>query len=187
MAGYFKGEIYYIYPRESIGCEQHGGRPGIIVSNDMGNEFSKVVEVVYLTTREKKPLPTHVEINSAKCRSTALCEQIETVSKERIGNYVNTVTQNEMKKLEEALMVSLGVDVNVKGSKQLKEWEKLIAEWEAEESPEKGMEEDILDSEVTNTPKEPGKIDVAETPEYIKICAERDVYKELYMNLLKEK
>lgn len=49
------------------------------------------------------------------------------------------------------------------------------------------MEEDILDSEVTNTPKEPGKIDVAETPEYIKICAERDVYKELYMNLLKEK
>lgn len=187
MAGYFKGEIYYIYPRESIGCEQHGGRPGIIVSNDMGNEFSKVVEVVYLTTREKKPLPTHVEINSAKCKSTALCEQIETVSKERIGNYVNTVTQNEMKKLEEALMVSLGVDVNVKGSKQLKEREKLIAEWEAKESLEKGMEENIPDPEVTNTPKEPGKIDVVETPEYIKICAERDVYKELYMNLLKEK
>lgn len=189
MAGYFKGEIYYIYPREAVGCEQYGGRPGIIVSNDMGNEFSKVVEVVFLTTRDKKPLPTHVEINSAKCKSTALCEQIETVSKERIGNYINTVTQNEMKKLDEALMISLGVDVNVKGSKKLKEWERLIAEWEteSEEVPEKKMEAVIPDAEETNPPKEPGKIDVADTPEYIKVCAERDVYKELYMNLLKEK
>ena len=120
MAGYFKGEIYYIHPGEAVGCEQSGGRPGIIVSNDMGNEFSKVVEVVYLTTRNKKPLPTHVEINSAKCKSIALCEQIETVSKDRIGNYINSVTMNEMKKLNEAMMVSLGIDVNVKGTKQLR-------------------------------------------------------------------
>ncbi len=194
MAGFYKGEIYYIYPRETVGCEQTGGRPGIIVSNDMGNEYSKVVEVVFLTTRDKKPLPTHVEINSAKCKSIALCEQIETVSKERIGSYINNVSMNEMKKLNEAMMISLGIDVNVKGTKLLKEWEKLIAEWETEEVaaeseavPEKKMEAVIPIAEETNPPKEAEKIDVVATPEFIKVSAERDVYKELYMNLLKEK
>ena len=71
----YRGEIYYIYETEVSGNEQAGGRPGIIISNDVGNEHSPVVIVVYLTTREKKPLPTHVKINTADKPSTALCEQ----------------------------------------------------------------------------------------------------------------
>lgn len=31
-----------------------GARPGIIVSNDVGNKHAPIVEVVYLTSREKK-------------------------------------------------------------------------------------------------------------------------------------
>lgn len=91
----YRGEIYYIHETERTGSEQTGGRPGIIISNDIGNEHSPVVIIVYLTTREKKTLPTHVKINTATRPSIALCEQIETIYKGRIGNYIGQITDTE--------------------------------------------------------------------------------------------
>lgn len=176
-----------------------GGRPGIIVSNDMGNEFSRIVEVVYLTTREKKPLPTHVEINSSKYPSIAMCEQIHTVSKDRIGSYINSVSQNELKELDRAMLVSLGINSNLKGCKKLETWEKLIEEWdstgeikttyehvETEEKaePKKDMEEILREDKETITPPEPVYVAIENDPKYIRVCAERDIYKELYMSLV---
>ena len=104
---FYRGEIYYIMPGEAIGCEQYGGRPGIIVSNEMNNLYSRTVEVVFLTTRQKKPLPTHVRINSAKYPSTALCEQITTVAKERLAGYVGRLSPLEEQALNAALMRSI--------------------------------------------------------------------------------
>ena len=106
----------------------------MIVSNDVGNEYSRVVEVVFLTTREKKPLPTHVAINSAKYPSIALCEQIDTVDKERIGGYINEVTQAELKNIEKALLVSLDIACNLKGSKALETWRKMMENYQEEEA-----------------------------------------------------
>ena len=54
-----RGEIYYITFAPVVGSEQHGGRPGIVVSNNMNNAHSNTIEVVYLTTQPKKMLPTH--------------------------------------------------------------------------------------------------------------------------------
>lgn len=106
-----RGEIYYI-DREfnEVGSKIRAGRPAIIVSNDVGNENSDIVEVVYLTTQPKKDLPTHVAIRSTKYKSTAICEQITTVAKKRIGEYCGTCTDNEMQAVENAMMVSLGID-----------------------------------------------------------------------------
>lgn len=87
----------------------YGGRPGIIVSNEMNNRYSPTVEVVYLTGKPKKPLPTHVRINSAKYPSTALCEQITTVAKERISSYVEKLSPEEEQALNAALMVSIAL------------------------------------------------------------------------------
>ena len=58
---------------------------------------------------------------------------------------------------------------------------------EPEVVPEKKMEAIIPDAEEIKPPKGIGKIDVTATPEFIKVSTERDVYKELYLNLLKEK
>lgn len=104
-----RGEIYYITNLYGLGNEMMGGRPGIIVSNDIGNEHSDVVEIVYLTTKEKKPMPTHVQIECT-APSTALCEQVHSISKERIGNFIRTCTSEEMKQIDAALLCSLGLD-----------------------------------------------------------------------------
>lgn len=84
MTEIYRGDIYYIMPFYTVtGSEQRAGRPGVVVSNDINNRHSPNVEIVFLTSQEKKPLPTHVPV---MCRvpSTALCENIQTVSKERL-------------------------------------------------------------------------------------------------------
>lgn len=197
---YYRGQIYYVYPKEYTGCEQGGGRPAVIVSNDVGNEFSSVVEVVFLTTREKKPLPTHVAINSAKYPSTALCEQIDSVDKERIGDYINEVSQAELKNIERALLVSLDISCNLKGSKALEAWRKLMENYQEEEievepdadniSTQEKQEEAVKEMETAEIPDPnpiDGYIDLKAAPEYIRMKTERDVYKEMYMNLLQMK
>ena len=82
--------------REEGKDEQRGrGRPAVIVSNDKNNANSNTVEVVYMTTKPKTDLPTHVYIESALRPSTLLCEQISTVSEERIGEWIGELTESE--------------------------------------------------------------------------------------------
>ncbi len=105
-----RGDIFYVEKHTTTGCEQSGGRPAIIVSNDKCNEHSPVVEVVYLTTApKKKTLPTHVKVNSMPRPSTALCEQITSVAKMRLRDFCGSVTTTEIRQIDAALMVSLGI------------------------------------------------------------------------------
>lgn len=107
-----RGDIFYI-DRFGLqtGSEQRAGRPGIIVSNKENNLHSETVEVVYLTTAPKTDLPTHVNISSAARPSIALCEQITTVSTEKLGNFVGHCTKEEMFQIDLALIRSLGVKI----------------------------------------------------------------------------
>ena len=91
-----RGDIWYIESGYSVGSEQRAGRPAIVVSNNRNNQYSGTVEVVYLTTQPKRDLPTHVTISSLSRESTALCEQITSVSTERFGSYRGAVTDEEM-------------------------------------------------------------------------------------------
>ena len=109
MTEYYRGDIFYITPFYTVtGSEQRAGRPGVIVSNDTNNKYSPNVEIVFLTSQEKKPLPTHVPV---MCRvpSTALCENIQTVSKDRLSTFIKSCTTKELKNIDNALRVSLGI------------------------------------------------------------------------------
>lgn len=160
-----RGEIYYIerYQNEESGSEQHAGRPAIIVSNDKNNEFSETVEVVYLTTRPKKDLPTHVKVRSATRESVALCEQITTVSVTRVGEYVGTCTDSEMRMLETALAISLCLDISEPRYKSIVEDIPFIFE--------KSIEQDKKDEAAA---------------EIIRLRAERDTYKALCDRLIEK-
>lgn len=119
-----RGDIYFIRDtRQSIGSEQRADRPAIIISNDRNNNHSSVYEVVYMTTQPKTDLPTHFIINSALRTSTVLREQINSVYEERIGEWIGTLTPEEMKQLDECLTVSVGV--NRKAEKEPAEIESL--------------------------------------------------------------
>lgn len=102
-----RGEIYYITDRTTFGAEIIKARPGVIVSNDILNHSSEVVEVVYLTTQPKKVMATHTIINATGRESTVLCEQIDSVSINLVGDYCGTCTPDEMLAIDRALCASL--------------------------------------------------------------------------------
>lgn len=126
-----RGQIYWIKPseyREAIGHVQRANRPGVVVSTH--NKFT--VEIVYLTTQPKTDLPTHCTIRSSSRTSTALCEQIHTVSTEQIGEYIGTVTVQEMAAIERCMMTSLGMELPRRIP--------LIAEPQTSAAPKLGIE-----------------------------------------------
>jgi mRNA interferase MazF len=104
-----RGDVFYVSKYPTCGSEQRSARPGIIVSSDSFNARSAVVEVVYLTCQEKKPMPTHVQINSGDRPSVALCEQITTVAVERLGSFKCHLTAEEMAQIDQALAASVGI------------------------------------------------------------------------------
>lgn len=182
-----RGEIYYIEAgsEHTVGSEQRSGRPAIIVQNDKGNENSSTVEVVYLTTQDKKPLPTHVEINSSKYKSIALCEQIKTIRKDRLGDYVGQITKQEQQELDKALAVSIGIDITSNTHDiGVKETEKEIALEKENEELRKDVE--FCENRIKDLE---AKIEVLEssdnqTDQEIRVEAERDTYKAMYEQLL---
>lgn len=108
-----RGDIFWIDNnpyRPTIGSVQKAGRPGIIVSNNENNENSLTFEIVYLSASPKKDLPTHCTITSAREKSTALCEQITTISDEQIGAYIGTCTPEEMMRIDICIAISLGLE-----------------------------------------------------------------------------
>jgi mRNA interferase MazF len=108
-----RGCIYNINDTDNIKCgsEQKGYRPGVIVSNAAANRFSSVVTVVYLTSKPKKKMPTHIKILSLSKNtpSVALCEQPCSISTERLGSYLGKVSNREMMQIERALVIQLGL------------------------------------------------------------------------------
>lgn len=186
---YHRGEIFFINEGESSGSEQGGARPGIIVSNDVGNKHAPIVEVVYLTSREKKLMPTHVRIKSSPIPSIALCEQIETVYKKRIGKYLAKATMDEMKQIDKALAVSIGLGGNMKMSDYVREWAEAFKEPDPDPDPieEKAMQ--ILETAKPVPIQIPedlfGKERIKELEkDLIRVEAERDVFQKLYKEQL---
>ena len=118
-----RGKMFYISRGGASynGSEQHSDRPAVVVSNNKNNENSNVVEIVYMTTQPKTDLPTHVTVRSTGRPSTVLCEQVYSVSTERVGTYIGECTDKEMENIDIALMISLQLDGNMKTSKKYNE------------------------------------------------------------------
>lgn len=153
-----RGEIYWIDIPHATGHEMMKDRPGIIVSCDERNEHSPVVQVVYCSTSPKKELPEHITIRQTEQISTALCENVYTVDKSRLGRYVGRLTRNEMEQVDIGLLHGLA----------LAQYD-LARPTEATEAAE-----DV--TEATNEATASMELVIART--------ERDTYKRMYESLL---
>lgn len=108
-----RGEIYILETLENKGNIQAGKRPVIVVQNDIGNAHATTTIVCCITSKTKKGLPMHLEIGKVgglKLDSTILCEQILTVNKSDLRQYVGAVTNTDtLKRLDRCLSLSLGI------------------------------------------------------------------------------
>ena len=107
-----RGDIFYADLSPVIGSEQGGIRPVLIIQNDIGNKHSPTVICAAITSKmNKAKLPTHIEVNSKRYQivkdSVVLLEQIRTIDKQRLKEFVCHVDKELMRKVNEALKVSL--------------------------------------------------------------------------------
>ncbi len=113
----FRGEIYYAeLEQQVIGSEQTGARPVLILQNNIGNEFSPTIIVAPITSKTyyKTKIPTHIYIkaspNGVNQDSIVLLEQIKTIDKSRLKGRIGRLQAEEMRLVNKALIVSLGID-----------------------------------------------------------------------------
>lgn len=104
------GEVYYVdFPvAEERGIEE-GTRPAIIVSNDVGNLYSPVVNVIPLTTSSRKlqrnlPMHVHIPAVGALRDSVAMVEQMRPIPKKYVRpGCLWTVDQETIEKIASAM------------------------------------------------------------------------------------
>ena len=109
-----RGEIYLADLNPYIGSEQGGTRPVLILQNDIGNYFSPTVIVTALTTQSHKSLslPTHIINKREKLHdnSIVLLEQIRTIDKMRLREYIALLMNTEIKLINKALKISVAIE-----------------------------------------------------------------------------
>ena len=111
-----RGDIYYAELNPVIGSEQGGTRPVLIISNDIGNRHSPTVIVAAITSRvhTKAKLPTHTAIKDFEGLnkdSIILLEQIRTIDKKRLQEYIGMLSESEMARVDKALAISVSLNI----------------------------------------------------------------------------
>lgn len=111
---FHRGEVYYADLNPVIGHEQGGIRPVLVIQNDTGNYYSPPIIVIAVTRRTfKKPKqPTHVVLDDAQglAPSLFMSEVVRTIDKRRVQSYVGRLTKEQMRRVNAALLVSVGLD-----------------------------------------------------------------------------
>lgn len=104
----YQGQIYICdLGNDNIGSEQSGERPCLVIQNNILNATSEIIIVVPITSKRKKPLPTHYVLTNNKYNylsfneNTVLCECIRSLSKKRLGKLLGQIENSDLEKILE--------------------------------------------------------------------------------------
>lgn len=125
------GDVFYMRFGGS-GSEQGGWRPGLVFQNNLGNTYSPNIIALPLTSHLKKTnQPTHVVLPADKTGlardSMVLCENPERMSKERIGNYITTLSTEYMAEIASANILASSAIAFIDPEALLSLWQQAIS------------------------------------------------------------
>lgn len=110
----------------TVGNEIWSGRPGIVVSNDIINERSGVVQIVYLTSSQRRYVNvTHVTVHTNNQESIAVCNQVTNVDTSRLSNYIGHISDQELHDIQNGISFALGLG-GAKPGAALHKWEQQL-------------------------------------------------------------
>ena len=98
---YRRGDIYYVDLNPVIGSEQGGSRPVVVIQNNSGNRHAPTLIVAMITSKTSKngQLPTHYLLKENPALdepSVVLLEQLRTIDKRRVREYLGRTSKREM-------------------------------------------------------------------------------------------
>lgn len=111
---YSRGDLYFADLGTGIGSEQNGKRPVVIIQNDVGNRHSPTTIVAAISTqiKSKANLPTHYYLKPGSGLvqpSMVMLEQIRTIDKTRLSQYIGKLSQENLQGINHALAISIGL------------------------------------------------------------------------------
>lgn len=108
-----RGDMFVADLGKGLGSEQSGERPVVIVQNNKGNAYADTTVIVPITSQRKTSIPNHVIIHYGiltKYKGCVLTEQIRTISVYRLKKYIGTLNENDMRKIDKAIHISLALE-----------------------------------------------------------------------------
>ena len=84
-------------------------RPAVIISNNASNNALNRIQVVPLTSRIGHVYPSEAEVMVNGEKNKAMADQLTTVSKVRVINLEGRLSKTDMRKVEKAVKIQLGL------------------------------------------------------------------------------
>ncbi len=108
-----RGEVYLASFDPTLGAEIRKTRPALILQNDVGNQYSPLTIVAAITSNVLRRGPTSVRVEAREggltVDSVILLNQIRTIDRQRLGKRLGTLRADTMKRVDQALMISLAL------------------------------------------------------------------------------
>ncbi len=125
------GEVYFMQ-FSGTGSEQSGWRPGVIFQNNIGNKHSPNIIALPITSVIKKTSqPTHVFLpakdTGLKLDSMVLCENPQRMSKDKVGDYITTLSSEYMSKIAVADLLATSAISFINPDLLITIWEKAAS------------------------------------------------------------
>jgi mRNA interferase MazF len=104
-----RGEVWWVDFDPSVGTEIRKTRPAVIISNDHFNLHASRVQVIPITRNVERLFQGEAYITVKGQKRKAMTDQLQTASKLRIRNRIGRISEVEMRRLEDAIRVQLGL------------------------------------------------------------------------------
>jgi mRNA interferase MazF len=108
-----RGDVWVVSLDPTKGREQAGKRPALVLSVDPFNRGPADLIVVLPITSKTKGIPFHVNVKppegGLKQESFIKCEDVRSISKERLSQRLGSITTKTMKQVEDRVRILLGL------------------------------------------------------------------------------